>query len=177
MEVIPNMISLLLAALVFFFVTMGAFPIGIMIVSFLFSAILFGVSPMMPKTIESHLPSNQYAVTTKMPRLDPIQLKKRGPFMNTPLSEKEIKTALNTLPGWTHENNTLFKRFQFQNFREAISFIVRLSFEAEAQNHHPELKNVYSTLEIRLNTHDANNQVTQKDLHLAHTIEEFNWLK
>ncbi|PIQ24490.1 4a-hydroxytetrahydrobiopterin dehydratase [bacterium (Candidatus Blackallbacteria) CG17_big_fil_post_rev_8_21_14_2_50_48_46] len=97
--------------------------------------------------------------------------------MSSPLSESEIIAALQSLPGWHYEDHRLSKQFQFQNFREAVSFIVRLSFHAEELNHHPELKNVYGQVELALTTHDAGNQVTQKDIQLAQAIESFNWLK
>ena len=49
--------------------------------------------------------------------------------------------------------------------------MTRIAFECEAQNHHPDWSNVYKTLNIRLNTHDAGG-VTEKDFKLAQTIEE-----
>lgn len=93
------------------------------------------------------------------------------------IAQHEIERALAELPGWTYANQALYKDFAFENFREAISFLVRLSFEAETLNHHPEIQNVYNRVKLRLTTHDANNQVTAKDLALAHAIEAFNWHK
>jgi len=95
--------------------------------------------------------------------------------MSTRLSSAEIQTALAKLPGWSYADQALHKQFTFEHFREAISFIVRLSFEAEALNHHPELHNVYNRVELKLTTHDAGNQVTALDLELATAIENFNW--
>lgn len=95
--------------------------------------------------------------------------------MNTPLSPSDINQALIHLPGWHYRETYLEKSFQFQNFREAISFIVRMSFCAEELNHHPEIGNVYHRVHLKLTTHDAGNQVTQKDLALATAIESFSW--
>ena len=97
--------------------------------------------------------------------------------MSTALNSEAIQTALQSLPGWSYEEQALVKEFKFSNFREAISFIMRMSFYAEELNHHPELFNVYNTVQIKLTTHDAGNQVTQKDLDLAAAIEGFNWRK
>lgn len=97
--------------------------------------------------------------------------------MSTPLTIEEIEAALQTLPGWRYQSDSLVKEFTFQNFREAISFIVRLSFHAEALNHHPEIHNVYHRVELRLTTHEAGNRVTQKDVQLAQEIESFNWVR
>lgn len=91
------------------------------------------------------------------------------------LSQNEIRDALKQLPGWTHEDDRLKKTFELGDFREAISFIVRLAFHAEAMNHHPELRNVYNEVHIELTTHDDGNKVTQKDIDLATEIQHFAW--
>lgn len=91
--------------------------------------------------------------------------------MAEPLSNDEIDQALAGLSGWSHEDHKLKKEFSFNNFRDAIAFITRISFEAEEQVHHPELFNVYNTVNIALSTHDAGGKVTQKDLKLAKSIE------
>lgn len=95
---------------------------------------------------------------------------------NTPLSEPEVERALEGLDGWQFAENSIEKTFQFGDFREAISFIMRISFEAEAMNHHPELSNVYSKVHIALSTHDAGNRVTAKDIELARRINDISWI-
>jgi 4a-hydroxytetrahydrobiopterin dehydratase len=54
---------------------------------------------------------------------------------------------------------------------------VRAGFEAEELNHHPEWTNVYNTVAIRLNTHDAGNKVTGKDVELATRLERISWVR
>lgn len=93
-----------------------------------------------------------------------------------PLSESDIDDALDDLPGWSYEDDKIKKTYEFSNFREAISFIVRLSFHAEEMMHHPELENVYNTVSVALTTHDAGGKVTEMDTELASTIEEFVWV-
>ena len=80
------------------------------------------------------------------------------------------------MPGWRFEDDQLKKTFELSNFRAAVSFIVRLSFYAEELNHHPDLHNVYSTVDIALTTHDAGDKVTEMDLKLARAIEGFSWV-
>lgn len=89
-----------------------------------------------------------------------------------PLSESEIIEHLKTLNGWQFEENRIGKTFEFTNFKEALAFMVRVGFEAEAQGHHPEWYNVYKTVAIQLSTHDADGKVTDKDIKLARAIEE-----
>lgn len=91
--------------------------------------------------------------------------------MAEPLSKDRISKELADLSGWGYENDKLTKEFNFDNFRDAMSFINRIAFEAEDQVHHPEIFNVYNTVNISLNSHDAGGKVTQKDIKLARTIE------
>ena len=88
------------------------------------------------------------------------------------ISDSELEVALSALPGWTVENNQLVKQFSMPSFRDAVAAIVRISFEAEESNHHPEIINNYTSLEIRLTTGDAGDKITDKDLKLAAKIEE-----
>ena len=91
--------------------------------------------------------------------------------MADPLNKNDIDNALQSLEGWTHEDDKLKKEFEFEDFREAMSFITRLSYEAEDQVHHPEIFNVFNTVSIALTSHDAGDKVTEKDVKLAKTIE------
>lgn len=93
-----------------------------------------------------------------------------------PLSADTIEKALADIDGWRHEEDKLKKTFELSDFRAAISFIVRLSFDAEEMNHHPELENVYNTVSLALTTHDAGGKVTEMDVELARKIEDFSWV-
>jgi 4a-hydroxytetrahydrobiopterin dehydratase len=89
-----------------------------------------------------------------------------------PLSEQQIEQELESLDGWSFEDNTITKDFSFADFKEAMSFMVRVGFEAEAMVHHPDWSNVYNSVSIRLSTHDAGDKVTEKDIKLAKAIED-----
>ena len=93
------------------------------------------------------------------------------------LSEEQVKEALWDLPGWSHKDGKLAKSFKFGSFKEAMSFMVRLGMEAEAMNHHPELRNLYNRVEVALSTHEAEGQVTERDVKLAQVIERFSWVQ
>ena len=88
-----------------------------------------------------------------------------------PLSKDEIDAALKELEGWEFEDDQLATSYEFEDFPSAVSFIVRLAFEAEAMNHHPEIFNVYNQVDIALSTHDAGGKVTATDVELARKIE------
>jgi 4a-hydroxytetrahydrobiopterin dehydratase len=98
--------------------------------------------------------------------------------MTTIATKAEIELAMTSLPGWKVDGDgeALVKTFNFHTFREAMSFMVRAAFEAESLNHHPEWTNVYSRVEVRLNTHDAGGKVTGKDLELARRLQTISWV-
>ena len=72
---------------------------------------------------------------------------------------------------WEEKDNTLYRKFQFNNFSEAFAFMTRVAIEAEKMDHHPRWTNVWNTVEIWLNTHSAGNIVTEKDKKLAERID------
>lgn len=87
------------------------------------------------------------------------------------LKESKIHEELKKLNGWTFEDDKIAKEFSFNDFKEAMAFMVRVGFEAEALAHHPNLHNVYNTVTIGLQTHDVGNKVSAKDIKLATAID------
>jgi len=73
---------------------------------------------------------------------------------------------------WTKQSNSLYRKFEFENFSEAFGFMTRVAIEAEKMDHHPVWSNVYNKVEIWLNTHDAGDVVTEKDHKLAARIDK-----
>ena len=72
---------------------------------------------------------------------------------------------------WEEKNNSLYRKFQFKDFSEAFAFMTRVALAAEKMGHHPNWSNVYNTVEINLNTHDAGDTVTERDRKLAKLID------
>jgi 4a-hydroxytetrahydrobiopterin dehydratase len=89
-----------------------------------------------------------------------------------PLSEKQLKDELKILEGWNFKDDKIHKSLKFDDFKQALSFMVRAGFEAEALGHHPDWNNVYNTVSISLCTHDADDKVTSKDIELAKAIDK-----
>ncbi|MGS0526958.1 4a-hydroxytetrahydrobiopterin dehydratase [Zobellia nedashkovskayae] len=87
------------------------------------------------------------------------------------LSEQEIESQLTKLSGWEYVDGAIETSFEFKDFKDTFSVMTRIAFECEAQGHHPDWSNVYNSLHIRLNTHDAEG-ITEKDFKLAQSIEE-----
>jgi 4a-hydroxytetrahydrobiopterin dehydratase len=72
---------------------------------------------------------------------------------------------------WKEKDNTLYKKFSFEDFSEAFAFMTRVALAAEKMDHHPKWTNVYNQVEIWLSTHDAGDIVTEKDRKLAKKID------
>ncbi|MEJ6670196.1 MAG: 4a-hydroxytetrahydrobiopterin dehydratase [Candidatus Azotimanducaceae bacterium] len=71
---------------------------------------------------------------------------------------------------WREVSGKLQVRLRFVDFKMAFDFMKSVADIAEAQGHHPEWRNVYNVVEITLTTHDAGNQLTDKDYALAQAI-------
>ena len=97
-------------------------------------------------------------------------------FSRKPLEKQDVIQALQSLAGWEFDSDAISREFSFGSFREAMSFMVRIGFEAEEMDHHPEMNNVYARVRVTLNTHDAGNKVTELDLELARRINKLSWI-
>lgn len=75
--------------------------------------------------------------------------------------------------GWTvsADGKSIAKSWKFRSFRDALAWMVRAGFEAEAMDHHPDWKNVYNRVEVTLTTHDKDG-LTDKDVELARRMEK-----
>jgi 4a-hydroxytetrahydrobiopterin dehydratase len=84
------------------------------------------------------------------------------------ISAEARKSALKGLSGWKEAvgREAIERTFVFKDFNEAFGFMCRAALVAEKNDHHPEWRNVYKTVEVVLSTHDAGG-VTLRDVELA----------
>jgi 4a-hydroxytetrahydrobiopterin dehydratase len=73
---------------------------------------------------------------------------------------------------WRENNNQLYRKFEFADFKEAFAFMSGVAELAEGMDHHPLWTNSYNKVEIWLSTHDAGDVVTEKDRELAQKIDK-----
>ncbi|ABE64357.1 pterin-4-alpha-carbinolamine dehydratase [Nitrobacter hamburgensis X14] len=87
------------------------------------------------------------------------------------LSEDARKAAVKALSGWSEVagREAIARVFTFRDFNEAFGFMARVALVAEKNDHHPEWRNVYKTVEVVLATHDAGG-VTERDIRLAEAM-------
>ena len=88
-----------------------------------------------------------------------------------PLEAAEIETALAKLKEWSGDQQGLKRKLIFRDFRGAMKFMQACIEGIEQRNHHPAWCNIYNSVDIQLNTHDAGNRVTKKDVDLAEFID------
>lgn len=86
------------------------------------------------------------------------------------LTDDEISERLGALPGWERSGTEIHRRFDLPSFADAIAFVVRVGFLAEAAKHHPDLDLRYRTVQVALSTHSAGG-LTPDDFDLAREIE------
>ena len=89
------------------------------------------------------------------------------------LTDQELESALEFLPGWAISDDRLAleREFGFPGFNAAFGFMSRVALAAERSNHHPEWSNSFKTVVVKLTTHDAGG-LTEKDIKLAEKMEE-----
>ena len=78
------------------------------------------------------------------------------------LSKRQIDSRLSKMRGWTFKDDGLVRKFTLGSFPDAIAFITRLAFEAEAADHHPDLFVNYKRVTVTWSTHSEGG-VTEKD--------------
>ena len=69
---------------------------------------------------------------------------------------------LQKLPGWELTGDAITRQFTFSGFPEAIAYVVRLAFEAESADHHPDIQITYKRVRLTYSTHSEGG-LTDKD--------------
>jgi 4a-hydroxytetrahydrobiopterin dehydratase len=89
------------------------------------------------------------------------------------LTDEEIREGLTGLSGWSLGEGEIEKQFTLGDFREAMAFVIRVAFEAEAAGHHPDIDVRWNRVRLALATH-SEQAITTKDLDLAAAIERLS---
>ena len=88
------------------------------------------------------------------------------------LTISELEAKMNSInKNWSVNGNFIQRKFLFDDFIQAFSFMTSVSLLAEKNNHHPNWENVYNEVIINLSTHDAGG-LTEKDFNLALKIDQ-----
>ena len=87
------------------------------------------------------------------------------------LSDAEIDERLGRLSGWERSGDAIVKQFENGDFKGSVDFVNRLTPEAEAMGHHPDLEISWKTVKVTITTHSEGG-LTDKDFELARRIDE-----
>ena len=87
------------------------------------------------------------------------------------INTDEILTKLN--PAWqlSENKNLLSRRFELNNFAEALELVNKIGELAENHQHHPDINLGWGYVEIYLSTHDIGG-ISEKDIILAQEIDK-----
>ena len=84
------------------------------------------------------------------------------------IPQQDVPKRLRKLPGWNLAGEAISRQFTFAGFPDAVAFIVRLGFAAEAVDHHPDLVVNYKRVTVTYSTHSEGG-LTDKDFAGAET--------
>ena len=88
------------------------------------------------------------------------------------LTPQQIELALERITDWRLDSDAILRHFVFQDFSQAFAVMTRIALIAEKLGHHPEWRNVYNRLEIRLTTHDVGG-LSELDFRMAKAIDQY----
>ena len=88
-------------------------------------------------------------------------------MQNQLLKPEELETLMKTFPKWEHHDKCLKRIFEFQDFKEAFDFMIKVAEIAETLDHHPDWSNSWNEVSIQISTHSANGLT-----HLDHRFVE-----
>ncbi len=89
------------------------------------------------------------------------------------LDETQIADALARLPGWARVGDALQRQFTFSSFPDAVAFVVRLAFDAELADHHPDVTISHRRVTLRYWTHSEGG-ITLKDVEGARAVDRLH---
>lgn len=85
-----------------------------------------------------------------------------------------LALVMRDLPSWRLETGTgadaMVRELEFADFAAAFGFMTRVALAAEKAGHHPDWRNSYNKVTIRLSTHDAGG-ISARDMALAQAID------
>ena len=87
------------------------------------------------------------------------------------IEKQHLNNWLETNDNWKHENGEIVTERNFDTFADAFQFIGKVAVLAEERQHHPKIENEYTRVRLSMTTHDADNQITDKDLKMAEAID------
>ncbi len=89
---------------------------------------------------------------------------------NKALAANEIGKRLKDLPQWSEAEDSLVRGQKFNSYRDALDFVYAVGKAADKNDHHPDMRIDYKTVEVRFSTHSAGG-ITALDFKMAAAVE------
>ena len=89
----------------------------------------------------------------------------------TKLNSTEILNRISSDWKLSENNDLLSRRFELNNFTEALELVNKIGELAESEQHHPDLNFGWGYVEVYLSTHDIGG-ISEKDITLANNIDK-----
>jgi len=86
------------------------------------------------------------------------------------LDAGDIHKRMESVPEWTLDGNAIRRQFTLGSFPDAVAFVTRLAFDAEAADHHPDIHIDYKRVTLTFSTHSEGG-LTQKDFDGARAVD------
>jgi 4a-hydroxytetrahydrobiopterin dehydratase len=90
--------------------------------------------------------------------------------MGKRLTDIEIQERMTGLDGWALEGSAIRKQYTLGGFPDAVAFVTRIAFDAEAADHHPDIFINYKRVTLTFSTHSEGG-LTQKDFDGARKVD------
>ena len=89
----------------------------------------------------------------------------------TNINPTEILAQISSNWQLSENNDLLSRRFELNNFVEALALVNKIGELAESEQHHPDINLGWGYVEIYLSTHDIG-RISEKDIVLAQEIDK-----
>jgi 4a-hydroxytetrahydrobiopterin dehydratase len=86
--------------------------------------------------------------------------------MSLSLSGAAFDGFINAHPDWSRNDEEITRTYVFEDFNEALGFVVRIGVASEVADHHPDIDIRWNKVTCVLSTH-SEGALTDKDLELA----------
>ena len=94
----------------------------------------------------------------------------------TALTDSEIRSRLEHLPGWAFEDGSLRRTYKTDGWRGSMLVANAIAFICETADHHADLTVTWPSVGVALSTHSAGG-ITPKDFEVAGMIEALVLMK
>lgn len=84
-----------------------------------------------------------------------------------------LTKALASLQSWSVVDKSLTKDVVFPDFESTWGFLTQVSMRSHLWGHHPTITTAYNKVQLKLQTHDLENEISDIDIKMAKRIDRY----